>query len=207
MYEVTRECASSEVDFVSAELWEQGCSGIEEDELASGRVLLRAWFEVDDGAEWVKRAQDAWPPMEVGERLFLAPPWSDVPTPAGRLRLTIHPGMALGTGAHPLTQACLVAMERHVPAGDTVLDVGTGSGILCAAAHLLGAAVVIGCDIEFDSVRIAKENSTPALLFAGSTRALRSQCCDVLVANINETTHKLLKDEFARLTRRVTITP
>ncbi len=72
------------------------------------------------------------------------------PTPPGRLRLEIYPGMACGTGRHPATQLCLQAIERYVRPGARVLDVGSGSGILSDAARLMGAASVIGCDIDPD---------------------------------------------------------
>ena len=74
-------------------------------------------------------------PMLAGERFFLVPPWCDDPAPPGRLRLEIYPGMACGTGRHPATQLCLEALERTVRPGMTLVDVGTGSGILSAGAR------------------------------------------------------------------------
>ena len=75
----------------------------------------------------------------VGERLFLAPPWSEETVPDGRVRLIHNPGLACGTGEHPCTQMALAAMERIVKPGDRVADIGTGSGILAIGAALLKA--------------------------------------------------------------------
>ena len=106
--------------------------------------------------------------------------------------------MACGTGQHPCTQLCMEAMERYLRAGDTVLDVGTGSGILSAAAMALGAGFVVGCDIDADSVNVARESiATP--LFVGSAGAVRSACADVIVANISAAAVEDLADEFARI--------
>src|SRR5204863_7377462 len=98
--------------------------------------------------DWVQATQDAWPPLFVGEKFFVVAPWRTEPTPPGRLRLEINPGIQCGTGQHPCTQLCLQAMERVLRPGDRVLDVGSGSGILSIAAALLGAAMVVACDLD-----------------------------------------------------------
>jgi ribosomal protein L11 methyltransferase len=175
----------------------------------SGWRAYHPHLELEPDVDWSRAALDAWPPLEVGASWFLAPPWNDAPTPPGRRRLTIHPGMALGTGAHPCTQLCLVAMEEYLLPGDIALDLGTGSGLLAAAARLLGARCSIGCDIDQGSVSIARENliadEVPPDVFAGSTRALASQSVDLLIANINSVTHLALAGEYRRLTRRTLV--
>jgi ribosomal protein L11 methyltransferase len=106
--------------------------------------------------------------------------------------------MACGTGRHPATQLCLEALERYVRAGATVLDVGTGSGILAQAAALLGAGRVLGCDVDRESVAIAARRRS-LNLFVGSAGAMRSGSADVIVANIDAGTIESLAPEFQRV--------
>jgi ribosomal protein L11 methyltransferase len=225
MISLSLECRGAEAEILSAELWEHGASGIQEEDLPGGRVRLRAWFDSETGltdrfssfmplvrdeepVDWEEVSRQAWQPVEVGSRFYLAPEWDESETPVGRMRLTVHPGMALGTGDHPATQLALTAMECHVRVGDRVLDVGTGTGILLAGAHLLGARGA-GCDIDYESVRTARHNliqdAHPPRVFAGSLRAVAAGSADVVVANINAATHQTLAAEYARVARRLII--
>jgi ribosomal protein L11 methyltransferase len=152
----------------------------------------------EPSTDWEQVSRDAWPPLLIGRKFFLVAPWSDEPTPAGRLRLEIYPGMACGTGRHPATQLCLEALEEYVHPGDRVLDVGTGSGILSAAAALLGAGLVVGCDVGHDAINTALER-VHLPLFTGSADAFASNWADVVVANINSATIEQLAPELARV--------
>ncbi len=225
MTSLTLDCVETESELLSAELWEHGASGVQEEELPGGRVRLRAWFDGDNGlaerfaaygprveeerpVDWETLSRQAWQPVEVGARFYLAPEWDESPTPEGRMRLTVHPGMALGTGDHPATQLALAALEKHLRPGDRVLDTGTGTGILLEAAYLLGARGV-GCDIEWASARTARQNlladACPPRVFAGSLRAVARSAADVVIANINAVTHHALAPEYARVARRLVI--
>lgn len=153
--------------------------------------------------DWVEETHKAWPPRQVGARIFLAPPWSEEPTPAGRVRVIHNPGMASGTGEHPCTQLALMAIENTVWPGCTVADIGTGSGILAIAAKKLGAARVIALDSDEQPLPTAHENfdlnHTTGLLACGSADCIAPAACDVVVANISETVLLAIMDELLRI--------
>ncbi len=192
MFSLEIECDPEDHDLLIAELWEQGSEGIVELNPAAVRAFFadsadrRALRERFPGArereeeqrDWVREAREKLPPIEVGRRFFLVPEWRDDPAPEGRFRVTVNPGMAFGTGFHESTQLCIEALEDYVTPGASVLDVGTGSGILARAAALLGAGRVTACDIDPVAVEIA------ATGFVGSADAVASAAADIVVANI-----------------------
>jgi ribosomal protein L11 methylase PrmA len=188
-------------ELLTLRLWEAGTLGITE-----GDGFVEAFFEDAEAAsqfgvpeaiidvDWVARTEEAFPPLLVGEKFFVAAPWRTEPTPPGRLRLVINPGAQCGTGYHRCTQLCLEAMEKLIRPGDSVLDVGSGSGILTLAARLLGAGRVVSCDIDPDA-------AGPACFFVGSVDAVRSGTFDVVVANINEAVMGPMRADFERVAR------
>ncbi|MEP7354317.1 MAG: 50S ribosomal protein L11 methyltransferase [Acidobacteriota bacterium] len=199
MYQIQLSPEPDEFDRVVADLWEAGTLGITE-----GHGFIEAFFAdrataerfgtptVAPDRDWVAETQAAWPPLLVGEKFFVVPPWCEDPTPPGRFRLEINPGQQCGTGQHPCTQKCLEAMERLIHRGSAVLDVGSGSGILSIAAKLLGATRVVACDID-------AEASQPVPFFVGSVDAIRSNSFDVVVANISEDVIGDMLPDFERV--------
>jgi ribosomal protein L11 methyltransferase len=178
------EVPTAEAELTTDRFWELGAQGVEErDETTMngssgpGRTLLVASFadgsdaervaselggtvEVIVGDDW----RDAWKEhfqlTPIGERLLLRPSWRDVPDDAGdRVVLTIDPGGAFGSGLHESTRLVLRVIEQTVRGGESVLDVGCGSGILAIAALLLGAERARGLDIEESAIPTTLENA------------------------------------------------
>lgn len=108
--------------------------------------------------DWANNWKKYFHPIEIGERLLICPSWEEKPKTDRRI-LTLEPGLAFGTGTHETTALCLEMVERYTKAGDRMLDVGTGSGILAVAALLLGAGSAFGVDIDEAAVKVAKENA------------------------------------------------
>ena len=105
--------------------------------------------------------RDFFQPLDLEHRLWVRPPWDDTPVPDTMACLTLEPGMAFGTGAHPTTRLALTLLARYVsPAtAGRLLDVGCGSGILSLGALQLGAASAFGVDIEAEAVIVARQNA------------------------------------------------
>jgi ribosomal protein L11 methyltransferase len=205
MVSLRLECAAEQKDELVAALWEDGTQGVTEIDLNANRVELRAFFaepfdeaayaaynprwEEEPDVDWAAETRARWPGIAVGERFWVCPPWNDEPTPEGRVRLVINPGVGFGTGADLTTQLCLQALERELKPTDAVFDFGTGSGILALAAAALGARSVAAADIDLDAVLAAREDLPASVgLFVGSIRSIRDASVDVLLANLNAET-------------------
>jgi ribosomal protein L11 methyltransferase len=209
LFSLEIECDPEDRELLIADLWDHHSAGIVE--LSPSRV--RAFFEddedrnellqlfpgstvrIEEDRDWVQSAQEMLQPMAVGQRFFLAPEWRDDPTPAGRFRIVVNPGMAFGTGAHETTQLCLEALEEFVKPGDRVLDAGTGSGILAQAAALLGAGCVYACDIDPVAIEISRHG------FIGSVDAVAAGAVDLVVANISPEVIVRLAPDLLRVLR------
>ncbi|HEV2800245.1 MAG TPA: 50S ribosomal protein L11 methyltransferase [Pyrinomonadaceae bacterium] len=126
--------------------------------LASSTVRAMELREVE-ARDWLGEWKKSWQPLEVGACFVVAPPWSEVPERPERITIRIEPGMAFGTGTHETTRLCLVALEKYFTGG-SLLDVGTGTGILAiAAAKLAPGARIEACDTDAEAVRVARVNA------------------------------------------------
>lgn len=137
------------------------CRHIEESLYFLGRLypIPAPTFHVLQEEDWANAWKVHYHPFRVGKRLWIQPSWQKAEGVEGTdLLLTLDPGMAFGTGLHPTTQMCLQALEELVKPGVQVLDLGTGSGILAIAAAKLGAASVLGLDIDSIAVQTAIQN-------------------------------------------------
>ena len=118
--------------------------------------LPRLRYRPVEDLDWSELWREHFTTLRIG-RLVVHPSWE--PAEDGEaLAISLDPGQAFGTGQHPTTRLCLAAMERECAAGDAVLDLGTGSGVLALAAARLGASRVDALDTDPDAVEAAHEN-------------------------------------------------
>lgn len=194
---------------------------------ASGQAVVVAWFEgtaqaeaalglLQEAVEPLRSAIEEAPDTDwstawrarirstrVG-RLWVGPPWEAPPPDA--VTLTIEPKMAFGTGDHPTTALCLAAVDVFCAAhpGASVLDVGTGTGVLALMARKLGAGRVVGLDTDPTSVALARENAAlngiSGVELSGVSLAAVAGPFDLVVANILANTLVELAPALVRLT-------
>jgi len=153
--------------------------------------------------DWVRVTQAQFEPIRVSARLWIVPSWHDAPDPEAMV-LVLDPGMAFGTGSHPTTRLCLEWLERSVTPGLSVLDYGCGSGILAIASARLGAAEVVGVDIDEQAVIASRSNAERngvSVRFQDSGRELNGQF-DLVVANILANPLKVLAPAICGHVRR-----
>ena len=171
---------------------------------ASGRVLPpHETFSVPE-QDWVRATQAQFTPLRITDALWIVPSWCDPIDPAA-INLALDPGLAFGTGSHPTTRLCLKWLARELRAGETVLDYGCGSGILAIAACRLGAARVVGTDVDPQALIASRANALrngvkPAFLSVDRLRGERMPF-DVVVANILANPLVLLAPALARRVR------
>lgn len=109
--------------------------------------------------DWAEAWKSGYHVQHIGQRTVVAPSWEPYTPASDEVVLLLDPGLAFGTGLHPSTRLCLQILEDCVRVGDRILDVGTGSGILGIAAAKLGAADVLGIDVDPVAVRVARDNA------------------------------------------------
>lgn len=108
--------------------------------------------------DWMAAWKKHYHPIPIGQRLLVLPAWIEQ-TDLTRIAVKIDPSMAFGTGTHPTTQLCMEMIEKHLIPGQSVIDVGCGSGILSIAALKLGAGHALGVDIDSAAVKSTRENA------------------------------------------------
>ena len=108
--------------------------------------------------DWAEAWKAFFKPEKISQRMVVKPTWQAYHAKPEEIILEIDPGMAFGTGTHPTTVLCLQMMEDYLVPGNSLLDIGTGSGILLVAAAKLGASRLMGIDKDSMAVGIAKTN-------------------------------------------------
>ena len=147
--------------------------------------------EIVDHDDWMTNYREAVRPFAVGSSWWVDPhPETPTMAPPDRKRLVMPPRMAFGSGSHESTRLLLRALEAISPCDRSVLDVGTGSGILALAADALGARRVLAVDIDPVAVDIACQIRSlqewrPRVQFVvGSVDCVAPGCFDLVLCNM-----------------------
>jgi ribosomal protein L11 methyltransferase len=141
-------------------------------------------------SDWAESWKEHFHVVRVGQRFVVKPSWRDYSLVEGDILIEIDPGLAFGSGLHPTTQLCLTLFEELSWQGQSLFDVGAGSGILSIAAAKLGAGPVRAVDIDPIAVDIARENFERNGLAGqietaiGSAHAAGRRRWDIVIANI-----------------------
>lgn len=198
-------------------LWSEDCLGFQEEE-SSGSLLISAWFPADsagieerikstalimglsclecsvrnqdyDPSEWIARFNRSFSGIELGNTFFIHPPWID-PSPNFPFNILLEPGHAFGTGTHESTRLAMLAMAPVLGKARTFLDVGTGSGILAAAAGKINPDLEISiCDVDpmavESAVKTLRENGINEFnAVTGGPEVFSGRKFQVIVANL-----------------------
>ena len=115
-------------------------------------------YKAIDEQDWSESWKAFFWPQQISPRIVVKPSWRDYQAESGQVIIELDPGMAFGTGTHASTALCIRLLEKHLQTGWSVLDVGTGSGILMVAAAKLGAPALTGIDLDPMAVAVAREN-------------------------------------------------
>lgn len=166
-----------------------------------GRLAFES--EAISEEDWSTAWKKYYHPVRVGNHLVVCPCWEECELNDGDVKITLDPGMAFGTGTHETTRLCMEFLEEVISPQTTVLDIGTGSGILATTALLLGAKEAVGIDIDELAVKIAQENADlngvgdKIKLLCGDLTEKITGTYDVICANI-------VADVLIRLSETVT---
>ena len=129
--------------------------GLTEEELGSWDFT----FEEKENQDWSKKWKEKWDVTHVTEQIAVVPTWIEYTPKDGEIVINLDPGCAFGTGTHQTTQLCMKALEKYFKSGQTMADIGMGTGILSILAKKMGASEVYGCDIDDTVIEVAKENA------------------------------------------------
>lgn len=143
--------ADARVEATERALWHLQAFGLGE----VGALRIRTVEDVD----WTEAWREHYVPQRIG-RVVIVPSWADEPIGDGEVAIILDPGMAFGTGLHPTTRGCLEMLQQVTPMPLSVLDIGSGSGILGLAALRLGAERMAAMDTDALAVEATLQNAT-----------------------------------------------
>jgi ribosomal protein L11 methyltransferase len=192
-------------------LWDNGCQGVWQDgeDLVAYfekrlELPLEGTWETTDDQLYIKQYYETLQPIYL-EKLVVAPTHTEVMLKVPQKVIWLDPGMAFGTGHHETTRLALEALEKLGLSGKTVLDVGSGSGLLTIAADFLGANPH-GIDIDAATILVARGNAllngSRATFAEGTLEGIADKSVDVTVANLFAELHVILAFHYARVLRK-----
>lgn len=179
VYSLTEECSSvlaKQREFLLGQ-------SFTEEELGSWEWTL----EKVENQDWSKKWKENWDVTPISEKITVVPSWIEYTPKSDEIIITLDPGSAFGTGTHPTTQLCMLAIEKYMEVGDKMADIGTGSGILAICASKLGARNVYGCDNDELVIETARENAKMnhvEAVFEHKTADELTEKYDFITANI-----------------------
>ncbi|MBL0388365.1 50S ribosomal protein L11 methyltransferase [Tumebacillus sp. ITR2] len=150
--------------YVALEIWQDEMTGQIQAEIQGLRELgiepgtAKVEVRIADEEEWANEWKKYYHPVQVTERLTIKPTWEEYTPREGEVLIELDPGMAFGTGTHPTTNLCIRVLDKIIQPGDTLVDVGCGTGILSIACAKLGAGSVLALDLDPVAVQVAQEN-------------------------------------------------
>ena len=176
--------------------------GFSDEDLGSWEITL----DEKENQDWSKKWKEKWTVTHVTDNVAVVPSWLDYEPKPNEVVINLDPGCAFGTGTHQTTQLCMKALEKYMHKGDSVADIGTGSGILSILAMKLGANKTYGCDIDDTVIDVCRENAkinnVECTFELGSADSASEQynfvCANILhnvLAEIMGDLRKLMKDD------------
>jgi len=147
---------------------------------------------IKEEKDWLLEWKKFFHPIYLGQQFIVCPPW-EIPDETNYYKIIINPGNGFGSGSHPSTALALILLETYVNETDqsltSILDVGTGSGILLIASHYLGFQKMVGIDIDLPSIYDAQNNfrinqmNYPALMVCGGPECIHHKF-DIVITNM-----------------------
>ena len=158
--------------------------GFSDEDLGSWEIEL----DEKENQDWSKKWKEKWTVTHVTDKVAVVPSWLSYEPKEGEVTITLDPGCAFGTGTHQTTQLCMKAIEKYLQKGNSMADIGTGSGILAILAKKFGASNVYGCDNDETVIDVCIENAqinnVSDIVFELNTADKLTEKYDFVCANI-----------------------
>jgi len=172
-------------------------------------IITQILYNKIDEEDWAESWKNYFFPEKISRRIVVKPTWREYSPAPHEIVLEIDPGMAFGTGTHPTTILCVNMIEAYLKPGYTLLDVGTGSGILMIAGAKLGAAKMLGVDTDEIAVDIAQKNLLLNSIEDNKFKVIKGNLLDnikeefdIVVANILSNVILLLLDHIRKVLKK-----